>query len=440
MRLLHTKNLEFQEFYDMQIPKYAILSHRWIGNEVSYAEFHDRKARKRPEFSKVLNFCSLAKRHEIEWVGDCRSSLPHAPSPWITCLVLRIMHHESLNSLHSSLRMTTLTECHEQVWIDTCCIDKKSSAELTEAINSMYQWYERAKICYAYLADVRMVEDEHENWEKSRAEFHRSAWFTRGWTLQELLAPAQVLFYDRNWAVIGAKLGGYINPKAPADGTRKLNEDISSVTEIKEDDLREPQYACVARKFSWLSRRETTRVEDMAYCMLGLCNVNMPLLYGEGEKAFLRLQMEIIKSSDDESIFAWFNDSTFGYGPPILASHPRYFARSGSITLPDIGLRLPGKMPFSMTNKGLQYQVPRAGHQHDSNKRNGEDYVLLLDCCAEDESGRLDNSGMITITLKYDGPTWWRYKANRMELSHKNLWTDIVESPGCIYETLYIYA
>lgn len=295
----------------------------------------------------------------------------------------------------------------------------------------MYQWYERAEICYAYLADVRMVEDKHGNWAKSRAQFRRSSWFSRGWTLQELLAPRAVLFFDRYWAVIGSKYSG---PEDFEPENRIVNDDVSFVTGIKKQDMRDPRAACVARKFSWLSRRETTRGEDMAYCMLGLCNVNMPLLYGEGEKAFMRLQLEIIKSYDDESIFAWFHDRSSDFTVPILARFPQLFARSGSILQ---STSLPGKSPFSMTNKGLQYQVPRAESRHDRNNRHGEKYVLLLDCWAEDESGDFDDSLSVAINLEFDGSRWWRHHCD-MKLSNRDLWTNIVDSPRCIYETLYL--
>ena len=307
----------------------------------------------------------------------------------------------------------------------------------------MYAWYERAWICFAYLADVRMVENEHGNWEESRAEFRRSAWFTRGWTLQELLAPSYVLFLDRNWATIGCKTDSYLDGETNTYSIRNysirnLEEDIFLATGIKIKDLRHPRDACVARKFSWLSRRETTRVEDIAYCMLGLCNVNMPLLYGEGQRAFKRLQMEIIGSSDDESIFAWFSDRYY-FSPKIgiLAPHPEAFANSGSIVMP---LHLPGKMPFSMTNKGLQYQVPWAQRRQNRKFKLHEKYVLLLDCGEEGKAGLMDHSMRVAITLKYNGMNWKRSGYDRMELSNTDLWTDVVNSRTCTYETFYLSA
>ncbi|KAL8652641.1 MAG: hypothetical protein Q9226_004182 [Calogaya cf. arnoldii] len=332
MRLLHTGRLEFQEFFDSQTPKYGILSHRWTSDEVSFQDFDHYKTQKKPSFSKINNFCSLAKNNDCEWV-----------------------------------------------WIDTCCIDKRSSAELTEAINSMYAWYQKAGICCAYLADVLLVEDEFGNWEGTREEFRRSAWFTRGWTLQELLAPENVVFIDREWNWIGFK------GQTPTTG-RSLERDISDATGIKEEDLRgRPTVQCVAKKLSWVSRRETTRLEDMAYCMLGLCGVNMPLLYGEGEKAFYRLQLEIIKNSDDDSIFAWFCDndgrlSSFVSG--MIASSPRNFAGSGHVLGPKhIPVRQPqNELPYYMTNKGLAYPVSQLENCVDEQTTNTLSHLLPLKC------------------------------------------------------------
>lgn len=244
MRLLHTERLEFQEFFDSQTPKYAILSHRWTGNEVSFQDFESCKEQRRSSFEKIRNFCSLANKDGYEWG-----------------------------------------------WIDTCCIDKRSSAELSEAINSMYAWYKKAVLCYVYLSDVLLTGDFWKS-ERVQSEFRGSAWFTRGWTLQELLAPARVDFFDCNWKYIGAK---------ELYNHGDLEALISDITGINTKDLfNYPTSQCVAKKLSWVSMRETTRAKDMAYCMLGLCGISMPLLYGEGDKAFWRLQLEIIKQSDNE--------------------------------------------------------------------------------------------------------------------------------------------
>lgn len=167
-------------------------------------------------------------------------------------------------------------------WVDTCCIDKKSSAELSEAINSMFRWYADADVCYAYLCDV-----------DSKESFANSQWFTRGWTLQEYLAPRRLIFYDRSWTAFGSR--GVLTGKI---------QKITGIPIYATEPGRLKEY-CVAERMSWASKRRTTRQEDMAYCLLGIFDINMPLLYGEGDRAFQRLQEEIMKVNADMSLFAW---------------------------------------------------------------------------------------------------------------------------------------
>ena len=237
-----------------------------------------------------------------------------------------------------SCRKATLDNVR-YIWIDTCCIDKSSSAELSEAINSMYQWYAKACVCYAYLTDVTAdeeIDDEGSSFAKSR-------WFTRGWTLQELIASSPLKFYSRNWKKIGTK----------ADFKRTVAE-ITGV-DIDVLDGQDPQTASVAKRMSWASKRVTTRVEDIAYCLMGLFGVNMPLLYGEGEKAFIRLQEEIMKIEDDHSLFAWratdYSDNdTEGEFRGLLAKSPAYFVGSQNF----VGIRNnDSRTPFFTTNQGL---------------------------------------------------------------------------------------
>ncbi|KAI6013259.1 heterokaryon incompatibility protein-domain-containing protein, partial [Pisolithus marmoratus] len=182
------------------------------------------------------------------------------------------------------------------LWIDTCCIDKRSSAELSEAINSMYRWYRNAQRCYVYLGDV---DESAFPTEQDFSKFNKSngwpEWFSRGWTLQELIAPQEVEFFNKNWVSIGTK--------------QDMTSTLEDITRIPSEVLREGQvvrwYSSVVQIMSWAADRKTTRVEDRAYSLLGLFDVNMPMLYGEGSKAFQRLQLEIIRVSSDHSIFAW---------------------------------------------------------------------------------------------------------------------------------------
>ncbi|TBU37126.1 hypothetical protein BD309DRAFT_1084867 [Dichomitus squalens] len=169
---------------------------------------------------------------------------------------------------------------YDYLWIDSCCINKSSSSELTESINSMYQWYGHARDCYAYLADVPPGKDPRLPWSK----FHSSRWFTRGWTLQELIAPSKVKFLSNDWSLIGTKL--------------TLVDVIEETTTIPREALLRLESLdvfSVAERLSWAARRETTRVEDRAYSLFGIFDINMPTLYGEGERAFRRLQEEILR-------------------------------------------------------------------------------------------------------------------------------------------------
>ncbi|KAK0646367.1 hypothetical protein B0T16DRAFT_510501 [Cercophora newfieldiana] len=167
-------------------------------------------------------------------------------------------------------------------WVDICCIDKTSSAELSETINSMFRYYREAFACYAYLRNPR----ERTLW--------NARWFTRGWTLQELIAPFDVTFYDKNWVQIGAK--------------SQMTTHLEEVTGIPEDILMHKmrlQDVSVYRRMKWAAWRNTTRIEDAAYCLLGIFDIAIPLLYGEGKMAFARLQEAIITRYQDQSLLAW---------------------------------------------------------------------------------------------------------------------------------------
>jgi hypothetical protein len=159
--------------------------------------------------------------------------------------------------------------------VDTCCIDKKNSVILSEAINSMFSWYQRSAVCYVYLADVAL-------W--GPVTFESSRWFTRGWTLQELLAPTSVKFFSPNGRYLGDR--------------KSLAEEIHTITGISVRALQEthlsPSNFSVNERMSWAKGRRTKRQEDAAYSLLGLFGVYMPPIYGEGrEHAFERLHGEI---------------------------------------------------------------------------------------------------------------------------------------------------
>ncbi|KAI1269471.1 heterokaryon incompatibility protein-domain-containing protein [Xylariaceae sp. FL1019] len=177
-------------------------------------------------------------------------------------------------------------------WVDTCCIDKTSSTVLSEAINSMYRWYANSAVCYVYLEDVHLANPQLA--EPAELFFHNSRWFRRGWTLQELLAPQRVEFFNQRWSFLGTKA--------------QVQARLARITGIEEKYLvGDVPFSAVPAGliFSWASKRDTSRPEDMAYCLLGFFDVSLPLLYGEGKNALIRLQEEIIRRNDDYSLFLW---------------------------------------------------------------------------------------------------------------------------------------
>ncbi|KAI1419197.1 heterokaryon incompatibility protein-domain-containing protein [Xylaria sp. FL1777] len=291
MRLLNVHTLIISEFHGNRIPRYAILSHTWDEEEVTLQDMKEGIAPSLKGYQKITLCCNQARVDGLAYV-----------------------------------------------WIDTCCIDKRSSAELSEAINSMYRWYENATLCYAYLADVEDVQSE------GMMSFKRSRYWTRGWTLQELIAPNILIFFSSGWIRIGTRLD--------------LRQAVGQATSIPKQVLRFRNISdySVSQKMSWASRRHTTRIEDEAYCLLGLFGVSMPLLYGEGRRAFRRLQEEIIRELDDESIFAWQGGTDHG----LLASCPAQFTFSHSIQRSiehPIG-DTTGGLSFAITNRGVRITLP----------------------------------------------------------------------------------
>ncbi|PSN70380.1 HET-domain-containing protein, partial [Corynespora cassiicola Philippines] len=253
MRLLHSKGdawsedpleITLREFIGTDIPRYMILSHRWREEEILFSHMSNADkstARNRTGFVKLEESCRIALQMGLEYV-----------------------------------------------WIDTCCIDKSSSAELSEAINSMYAYYAKSEICFAYLDDVPYYPEDD-------LPLLNSVWFSRGWTLQELIAPEEIYFYSAGWKKLGSK---YSTRKSLIIASGVVEEVLLDPNSLKE--------FSVAEKMSWAADRVTTRPEDQAYSLMGIFDVNMPPLYGEGrEKAFRRLQLEIMNTTLDYTLFAW---------------------------------------------------------------------------------------------------------------------------------------
>jgi hypothetical protein len=243
MRLLNVHTLKLHTFYGDAIPKYAILSHTWLAAD------------------EEVTFLHLQTQEPATW-----RQLPGAKKIFYTCQQAR-------------------GDGHTWAWIDTCSIDKSNNAELSEAINSMFRWYQRSEVCYVYLSDHVY---------RPNSDPFTSRWWTRAWTLQELVAPKHVQFFDAYWQEIGTK-----SDRAD-DIASRIGIDARTL-----HDSRQMYLQCVAQRMSWASNRQATREEDLAYSLLGIFNINMTMQYGEGEKAFIRLQQEITRTTSDMSIFAW---------------------------------------------------------------------------------------------------------------------------------------
>ncbi|KAF9469407.1 heterokaryon incompatibility protein-domain-containing protein [Collybia nuda] len=202
-------------------------------------------------------------------------------------------------------------------WADICCIDKSSSAEWQESVNSMYAWYANSSLCIVYLHGLESLD-----------ELGKHEWFRRGWTLQELLAPESLIFYKDDWTPldpVNLGKGKGVNDKL----NTKIRPIIAETTGIRPIFLdgfypkSNKQPKLVMELMGWASRRKTERPEDIAYCLLGIFNIAMPILYGEGDMAFHRLQMEIMKRSPDWTLLFWGGlQSSYSN---LFAIHPRSF-------------------------------------------------------------------------------------------------------------------
>ncbi|KAI0883780.1 HET-domain-containing protein [Annulohypoxylon maeteangense] len=331
MYLLNAKTKKLRFFHEDEREPYAILSHTWGPDEITFQELPvivacgegiaSHPSTSKAGYRKIKGCCEQARRSGIEWV-----------------------------------------------WVDTCCIDKSSSAELSEAINSMYRWYKEAQVCFVYLEDV-----SHDNTDLSAVDspFRKSRWFTRGWTLQELIAPDTVWFFSNSWSFLGAR--------------SDIENLLAEITGISFGLLSEYgiHYFSTAQRMCWAAKRKTSRREDLAYCLLGIFDVNMPLIYGEGDKAFRRLQEEIIRQSTDETIFAWGFESSYAFSRineenetvSFLAKSPSEFIGCSSV-VPSESQITDG---FEITQKGIHIKLEMS-----------EDYYIIFNCrSTEDDRGNI---------------------------------------------------
>jgi hypothetical protein len=253
--LLRSSSGEFSLTKDLVgnaiIPPYAILSHTWGADddEVTFEDLTNGTGEYKPGYEKI-RFC---------WEQARQDDLQH-------------------------------------FWVDTCCINKANFTELSEAINSMFRWYRNATRCYVYLSDVSSPVfdiDKEPNQRPWESDFRKSGWFKRGWMLQELLAPSSLNFFSREGKQLGDK--------------RALEQQIHEITGIADSALRGAALSefSIDERLLWTERRQTKLEEDIAYSLLGIFDIHMPLIYGEGkEKAFVRLREEIEKEKPQGSSYA----------------------------------------------------------------------------------------------------------------------------------------
>lgn len=378
MWLINTDTLRLEHVLSPDGHPYAILSHTWEDDEVTFQDMADPDTalcQSKKGFSKIKHTCLRASLRGLRYA-----------------------------------------------WVDTCCINKESSAELTEAINSMFAWYKKADICFAYLSDFPAHKPEFPD-----PLLGACRWWTRGWTLQELLAPTNLYFFDCEWNNHGGK--------------RIRSLEIFEITGIDMAVLENSALMNsmpVARKMSWVARRQTTREEDMAYCLLGIFDVNMSLIYGEGRKAFMRLQEKILDKTNDMTLFAWTaqdqsepgytgmaDERWWGYRG-VLARSPVEFKHCNEVTRDNY---IDLNREFSLTNAGLRIRTYLA-------RGPADDYILYVGSCQ-----RLDGSGKpgtqrIGIHLDKTPTGFCRRLPGRLYFSHyhsANPLTRRSATPSTIY-------
>ena len=388
MRLLNAETYELKDI--RQNVAYAILSHRWYEEEITFDSLNAAQLQNHqeqsPQLDKIRGTCAQAVADGLKWV-----------------------------------------------WIDSCCINKESSQELTRSINSMFQWYQKAEVCYTYLTDVAsstLGGDVFARQEaKAQSKGKHSEWFERGWTLQELLAPHKMVFFDRDWQPIGTRA--------------ELANSISRITGIEAayltgaDDFRN---ASVATRLSWQAGRRTTEIEDIAYSLIGVLGVQLVPTYGEGRQAFQRLQEEILRTQPDESIFAW--TASPGTLPThsrhwaadqwgLLAPSPDCFINSRNITIngpskkrPPSGIATTAEgVRFPMPRKDLQTVNPNWGYvfvfvppflgpllywAYSKYRHSSRQYFFLtLNCWHKDKYGKL-NAIRVYLSRDAKGDMLWR--------------------------------
>ncbi|KAH9848565.1 heterokaryon incompatibility protein-domain-containing protein [Lenzites betulinus] len=371
-RFLHTYTGKFVWIADIGANPYAILSHTWRSEEDGGEQTYDELVKLQAECPTIANFKPWNR----------------GPPPPVN---EALFSHPNLSDKIRRACEVARKAGYRLIWIDSCCIDKRSSAELSEAINSMYALYRDADLCFVFLADVPHGTDPR----AEDSQFKWSRWHYRGWTLQELVAPAYVVFLTCDWTFLGTKTG--------------LASTLEKITKIDTAILlgiKPVESASVAKRMSWAAVRQTARVEDRAYPLLGIFGVHMSPIYGEGTNAFPRLQEEIIKHVPDQSIFAWGRSRTLltldkldalsrgrghysDYG--LLADSPDAFWDVGDvvpITSSDFAIRMgrPRDLPSPplhcvFTPQGTRIALMTIPLPPDTARKLATDYVLHCSDC-----------------------------------------------------------
>lgn len=346
--------------------KYAILSHRWDDPEV---KFNTMQPDDIYRSTKLRGACDIARMAKIDYI-----------------------------------------------WIDSVCMDKTNAVETSRNLNSMFDYYQHAEMCITYLWDVDAT-SRSQRFRKSDDPDSYSDWFYRGWTLQELLASPTMWFYDVKWKFIGDKRDAQVK--------RELQDATNIATEFLKGDL-EFRTASVATKMSWMAGRRTTHIEDIAYSMLGIFNITMDAQYGEGMRAFLRLQ-KLLFEGKDESLFAWttgerllcysqvsqsetpiWKPETWG----LLAPSPDCFRGSGNVDKPDP--KSVEDRQYGWSQNGIQFMVPQKSGTDVTNWAGlpKKDVKFALNCWVYDGSRKPPT---VVLHLKsQDGINYVRYNCRTL--------------------------
>ena len=414
----------FLRSQQVKFGRYAILSHRWVRGEVHFEDF-SRLSTFGLTKNDVHNTLRKAKATQKLYFGthpyidtllqsrdEVHSAEPTATSSPSQSLVSTLQKMVNVETRIAGPNINTgfyklinfcflayHTHSCEFAWMDTCCINKSSSAEIDESIRLMFNWYRDSTICIVHLGETLGVKVE---------DIAKDPWMRRGWTLQELLAPTTIKFYNKRFRPLsgttqtndkvritipsledGRKEGeslcedtGFdeftgdiqkgpypaaendltVRSTASGDSDAVISK-IAEATGISLDDLLhfKPGLSDLRKRLSWASRRETTRVEDMAYCLLGIFNINMTIAYGEGEGAFYRFQAAIMELSNDRNLFIW--NGRPSHRLSILASSPACFsAKHENMDVDNRAAfsessRPPPQAHYTLTNNGLLISV-----------------------------------------------------------------------------------